>query len=240
VNAATFQAGVAPGSLVTIFAANIATGVNGTVLGNPLGLGPWPMKVAGVEVNFGGLPAPIYSISNISGQESVTVQVPFEVFAPGTTSVSVTVNGISATVQNVAVTRLNPGIFEMTDSQNRRYAIVLKSDGSFASPENPAVRGEKLTLFCVGLGSLNPAAFTNRLGTANQTVVAPIVVGVNNAGNSGSYAAALSQTMVGIYELTFTLDANSATGLNIPLSISAQDVDGTRIFSNSTKIPAVR
>ena len=71
---------------------------------------------------------------------------------------------------------------------------------------------------------------------ADQTVAAPIVVGINNAGNSGAYTATLSPTLVGLYELTFELDANAPSGASIPLSISAQDVDGTRVFGNSTKI----
>jgi uncharacterized protein (TIGR03437 family) len=239
VNAASFQAGVSPGALVTIYASGIAAGMNGAVLGNPLGFGPLPLKLAGVEVSFGGSAAPIYSVSNVGGQESVTVQVPYEVNA-GTTSVTVKINGVATTVDNVAVKRLTPGIFEMTDAQSRRYAIIVKSDGSFVSPDNPAVRGENLTLYVSGLGAVTPATFTNRLGTGNQNVAAPIVVGVNNAGNSGAYTATLSPTLIGVYQITFQLDANAAAGTNVPLSISAQDVDGTRIFSNSTSIAAVR
>jgi uncharacterized protein (TIGR03437 family) len=240
VNAASFQAGVSPGSLVTIFGTGIAPGLNGAVLANPQGLGPLPLKLQGVEVSFGGFSAPIFSVANSSGQESVTVQVPFELAAPGSTSVTIRVNGASTTVDNVAVKRVTPGIFEMLDAQGRRTAIVLKSDGSFVSTDNPAVRGETLTIFTAGLGSLTPASFTNRVGTANQTVNAPIVIGVNNAGNSGAYTATLSPTMVGLYQISFQLDANAATGSNIPFSISAQDLDGTRVFSNSTNIAAIR
>jgi uncharacterized protein (TIGR03437 family) len=240
VNTASFQPVIAPGALVTIYGTGIASGINGTVLGNPIGIGPLPTKVATVEVAFGTIAAPIYSVSNIGGQESVTVQVPYELVAPASSSITVRVNGSGTTIDNVQIKRFSPGIFEMTDSQNRRYAIVLKGDGSFVSPENPAARGEKLTIYCTGLGQLSPATFTNRLGAANQIVVAPIVVGVNNGGNGGAYTATLSPTLIGVYQIAFQLDANAAAGVSIPLSISVQDLDGTRLFSNSTNIAAIR
>ncbi len=239
-NAASFQRGIAPGTLMTIYGAGIASSLKGAIVANSIGIGPLPTKLNDVEVLFGSTAAPILSVANINGQESVSIQVPWELPASSLTSITVRVSGGSSTINNVAVQALSPGLFETTDAAGRRYAIVLKADGSFATPENPARRGEKLKMYATGLGQTTPNTGTNRVGVPNQNLIASVTVGVNSEGIDALPTTTLSDTMVGIYEISFELNSNTAQGLNVPLVIGVDGPDGRRVYSNDTKIAAIQ
>ena len=74
VNAASYEAGISPGALATIFGDNLTT-VNDVVLA---GSDPVPTKLAGVRVFVSGLPAPIYGVAHAGGEDQISIQVPYE------------------------------------------------------------------------------------------------------------------------------------------------------------------
>jgi uncharacterized protein (TIGR03437 family) len=106
------------------------------------------------------------------------------------------------------------------------------------TPDNPAQRGEKLKMFATGLGQLTPNTGTNRVGVANQNLIAPITVGVNNEGLEAPVTATLSGSMVGVYEITFQLNSTTATGQR-NLSIGIDGPNG-RVYSNTSNIAAIQ
>jgi len=166
--------------------------------------------------------------------------VPYELSAPSITSLTVRVSGGSSTLNGVQVQLLNPGLFDMVDTSGRRYAIIMKSDGSFASPENPIIHNETVTIFGTGLGQTNPTTYTNRLGPPNQSVVAPVIVGIASAGIAGPITAVLSSSMVGVYEISFPITGDIASGQNKSLSIGVDGADGRRYYSNGVTIPGIQ
>ncbi|MFN7937460.1 MAG: Ig-like domain-containing protein [Bryobacteraceae bacterium] len=230
-NAASGQTQIAPGSIVTIRGSNIVASARGYVL--PANeLGPRPTTLAGASVTFGGVAAPIFWAANVDGQESITVQVPFEAPENSVIPVTVTSNGVSATV-NVSISPAAPGIFENTDSQGRRFAVVTRTDGTFVTPDNPIGRGETARVYVTGLGRVNGATSTNAMG-AGQSVAATVIVGVNDGGvtvTSAQYAPGL----IGVYAVAFVVPADSATGSNRNLAV-AVDSGGTLVFGNSSTI----
>jgi len=74
VNAASFELGISPGAIATIFGENLTT-VSGVVLAQT---DPLPTRLAGVEVFISGFPAPIYSIAYANGEDQISIQVPYE------------------------------------------------------------------------------------------------------------------------------------------------------------------
>ncbi|MBL8177890.1 MAG: hypothetical protein JNK48_24650 [Bryobacterales bacterium] len=231
VNAASGQNQIAPGSIVTIRGSNIVPTARGYVL--PANqLGPRPTTLGGASVSFGGVPAPIFWAANIDGQESITVQVPFEAPENAVIPVTVTSNNVSATV-NVSISPAAPGVFENTDGQGRRYAVVSRMDGTFVTPDNPVGRGENVRVYVTGLGRVTGVTETNALG-AGQNVAATVIAGVNDGGVpvvSAQYAPGL----IGVYAVTITIPSDTATGSNRSLAI-AVDSGGTLIFGNSSTI----
>lgn len=231
VNAASGRAGVVPGSIVTLRGTSFATNVRGYVLPQS-STGPLPIILSGITVQFGGVYAPIFWVANVNGQESVTVQVPFEI--PENTTIPVTIaSGGASNSVNVQTAAVAPGIFEDVDSQNRRYGVVTRADGTFVTPDNPIQRGEQATVLVTGLGKTNTAAFTNAMGAGGQRPNASIAVGVGT-GAANVVSVEYARGLIGVYAVTFEVPANATAG-GINLSVGADPGSGM-VFSNSSTL----
>lgn len=238
VNAASGAPGVVPCSLVNIFGTNLAPKVQGTVFANFIVGGPLPTILQGIEVLFDGTNAPIYAVSNVNGQEQLAVQAPCSL-SPGTTTVTVRNGGLTA-VSGVPVLTLQPGIFETLDATTgRRYAVLLRSDGSYVTPSNPARRGDILRLFATGLGAVNPATDTNRAGVAGQSTVAGLIVGVNDGGVR-VVSSAYAPGMIGVYVVDFEVPADTATGNFRSLAVASDAGGGNLVYGQGSSIAAIQ
>lgn len=236
VNGASLQPGVVPGGIVTIFGTNLVPGIQGTKNAVPF-LGALPTELEGVEVWFGNTRAPIFLVANQGGRELVSVQAPFELPAGGVTTITVKVGAGSSTISDVPVLGVQPGLFEtVPPGASRAYPVITHADGSFVTPQSPARRGEILQVFATGLGAVTPAGGTGWLGVAGQEVVAPVIVGVNNEGVR-VISAEYAPNMIGIYVVTFEVQANAAGGPERPFALAAVGSDGNLVFGNGTAIP---
>jgi uncharacterized protein (TIGR03437 family) len=233
VNGASFQPGIAPGSIALVTGNGIAPSVEGVVTANDF-VGPLPTSLAGVSITFNGTPAPIYYVSNSNSQQTVAVQVPFEVQPGSAVSVVVTgVGGTSATV-TTAVQQVAPGVFTTGGPQN--IAVVVRSDGSYVSATNPAQRGEVIQLYVTGLGLVSPAAPTGAAGIPGQSVVAQLLVGLNNAGvpfMSADYAPGIE----GVYVITLQVPMDTTPGPSQPVGLLIFDSAGNSFYGQSTNLP---
>jgi hypothetical protein len=134
VDAASFAAPVAPGSLVSIFGSNLApqTGQAAAI--------PLPISLAGVSVSFNGLSAPLLYVA--PGQ--INAQLPFGVSSYSSVNKVVNNNGIVSTPQTIDVSPYAPVVFAL-----QGYAVAINSDGTLAAPagsiaqiaSHPAVPG---------------------------------------------------------------------------------------------------
>jgi uncharacterized protein (TIGR03437 family) len=220
---------VSPGGIIAIYGDGIAPNIQGSVIANGgFLLGPLPTSLAGVQVLFGTTPAPIYHVDNISGQQFVVVQAPFTLTGGTQVSVTINANGGSTKVAGVPVKTYQPGIFESLGPQGQRWAVLTKDDGSYVTTDNPVLRGVDLHLhmYCAGLGQATPALGTNYVGIAGQTVAAPMVVAVNNAGVR-IVSAKTMEGVVGVYVLTFEVPADTTPGLDRSLAIATANADGS-------------
>ncbi len=236
-NGASNAVGAVPGGVVKIVAPGLAPNVQNCVIPSS-NVGALPYELAGVTVQFGPdsapMRAPIYYVCNINGEESVAVQAPFEL-QTGLVSATVRVQGGATTVENVPVFAVQPGLFETTAANGLRHAVVMRPDGSFVSPENPARRGETLGLFCTGLGQVNPPSATNRAGLPEQMVPLDLVVGVNNEGVrvlGGEYAV----NMIGVYVVYFEVPQDTTPGPAAPFALAVVAPDGQLLFGNGSSI----
>ncbi|MBI1792376.1 MAG: pre-peptidase C-terminal domain-containing protein [Acidobacteria bacterium] len=223
---------ISPGSIATIVAPGVAAGIQGCVTpGAPFG--PLPTLLATVSVSFGGVPAPVYSVCNNSGQQSVTVQVPLELI-PGPVPVSMRSAGTAVSWPAVPLLEVSPGLYETQMSDGARRAILLRPDNSFVSLENRARKGEVVRVFVVGLGPVAPAVSTNRAG-GREAVSLPIVMGVNNAGVDPLYAV-YAANMIGVYEVALEIPLDTPSGSDIPFVVAVRVASGL-VFSNASSIP---
>ena len=239
-NAASLQTGaISPCSLATIVATGLAPGLQGTIA--PPIVGPLPLLVNNTTVAFTQPPAvpnnifaPIWSVSNISGAESMNIEIPCEL-GPGTASV--TVNGPGGSKQvNVQILPAAPGIFETPGSDRKLRGVIIRPDGSFASRENPVRKGESARLLVTGIGPVIPSIGTNQVGIPDidSTATDSLVIGVNNAGVQVTKATYASD-LIGVYEVSFVVPSDAPSGDSIPLAI-AVSVNGNLVFGNGSLI----
>ncbi len=240
VNTASNQPGLVPCGISTIFGTGIAPGLSGVLPANLLGVGGLPLILNGVEVVIDGQTAPIFAVANQSQQESVIFQTPCNLTPGNRVTVTVRVSGGTTSTSGVPVLRAQPGIFETNPGNGvRRYAAVQRPDGSWVTPQNPALRGEVLRVLVTGLGAVTSATDTNRVGLPGQAVQAPLIVGVNDQGVrvvSAEYAVG----MMGVYVVSFELPLDASPGTFRNIAVAAEGLGGELIFSNGSAIAAIQ
>uniref|UniRef100_Q02B28 NHL repeat containing protein n=1 Tax=Solibacter usitatus (strain Ellin6076) TaxID=234267 RepID=Q02B28_SOLUE len=223
-NAASFQTGIAPGGIITIFGSNLGASA-GQIVTAPGA--PWPPQVGGVSVTMDGVTAPVYRVLNLNGQEQLSVQAPWSISGKNSVVVAVT-TGAGTSQVTVPVLGAQPGIFILDGASSG----ATHSDGSIAGASNPAARGETLVLYLTGLG---PVQNTPASGdAASTTTLSPTVIkpAVTIGGfDSAVIFSGLAPGFIGLYQINVTVPAAVATG-TVDLTVLSNGVT-----SNTAKIP---
>jgi uncharacterized protein (TIGR03437 family) len=207
VNAASFVAGLTPGSLATVFAAGVLDSP-GVVQATQI---PIATALNGVSVTVNGTPAPIYALANSNGLELVNFQVPFAVAGQGTASVVVTRGGQASTAVTVPVLDVQPAIYS---SDGTQAVVVHNADYTLATAAHPLQRGEFAFLYATGLGRVS-----NQPATGAAAPVSPplaTTIGAVNVTLGGLVCdvqyAGLAPGLVGVYQVNFRVPDNAPAG----------------------------
>jgi len=137
VNAASFESGVSPGALETLYGANLAGGRTAQAAY------PWPTTLAGVRVLLGATPLPLLYASD--GQ--INFYVPQGAPAGAAVITVQTPSGATPSAQ-VNVADLQPGIFP---------GAILHAGTADSAVTTPVRAGDFIEIYCTGLGATNPA-----------------------------------------------------------------------------------
>ncbi len=131
---------VAPGSIVSIFGANLA---GGSESGPP---SPLAQVLAGVSVKVNDRILGLFSVS----PELINAQLPPDL-GEGPAKLTVRSEAGPDIAVEFTVARNAPGLFAV-EKDGRRFAAAAHADGTVVSMENPAKRGELITLLGTGFG----------------------------------------------------------------------------------------
>jgi adhesin/invasin len=231
VNAASFEPGVSPGGLATVFGTDL-TSLSGVVLA---GTNPLPTTLAGVRVIVNGIPAPIFSIAYANGEDQISFQVPYSTnVGPNAANVRVTDQGFeTANVFTDSFTE-DPGIFVYQG----QYAVSLSgTDYSLLGPNNPTFPGEAVVLYTTGLGPLSQSLADGYGAPSNPLAytVQPVHVILDGEGCKLLFSG-LAPGFVGLYQVNFVVpgDARSGNlGLQIQSPYASSTVATLRVASSS-------
>jgi len=158
VNAGSYAASVAPGSIAAVFGSFLLNSVaSARVL-------PLPNTLLGLSLQFGGTAAPLFYAS--SGQ--VNVQVPWEVAGQMQVSLVGSANGQTSAAQTVNLAPFAPAIFTM-DASGGGQGAILDAEYRLVDKSNPANPGDTVQIFCTGLG-----AVTNQPATGHPAPSGPL------------------------------------------------------------------
>jgi uncharacterized protein (TIGR03437 family) len=157
-SAASFQPGLVAGEIATAFGQGI-TNVTGILTAGSL---PLPTELAGSSVTVNNVPAPIFAVANVSGQQQINFEVPHNISSPAWVAVSN--NGVYSSPVAVNVSAA-PGIFTLDGSRG----AIQHADFRLVTPSSPAARGETIVLYATGLGAVHPDP-----GLGNPAAVSPL------------------------------------------------------------------
>jgi len=145
VNAASYEPGLTPGAVATIFAAGLLES-EGIITAPGL---PLPLELNGVRVMVNGRAAAIYAVANAGGSEQVNFVVPPQTAGGAAASVVIVRDELDSTPVQVPVLPAQPGIFP---------AVVHHEENTLVTEDNPARSGEILYFYATGFSG--PAQVT--------------------------------------------------------------------------------
>jgi uncharacterized protein (TIGR03437 family) len=211
-SAATSQSGgIAPGSLITIYGSNFATGIS------QASQWPLPQGLGGTQATLGGEALPISYAS--PGQ--LNVQVPFTLPTSGLFQLQV-IRGASASPPvQVESTIAQPAIFTLNQSGSGQ-GIITGSDGvTLAQPGTPAHIGETVVIYCTGLGAVVPAVATGAAAPASPLsfVEAHVDAQIGNQPATVAFAG-LAPGFAGLYQVNAVIPGGIQTGDAVPIVLT--------------------
>ncbi len=230
-NGASFLPGISPCAIGTLQGTTLlpSAPTSGPLTANLLG--PLPYTLGGTSLTIGGIAAPLFSVSGTQ----VNFQVPCELNS-GQTAVALTV-GTQTTTLNATVTDTAPGAFEFFNSLGTRQAVIVKANGTYVTPQNPAVHGETVTGYFTGLPAADPGRFTNQPGNGQTVDPNRIIVGVNNQGMP-VVSVRYAPNLIGVYTVQFTIDAGAAgVGNAQAFALAAYNQAQQLVYSQASTIP---
>jgi uncharacterized protein (TIGR03437 family) len=224
--------GVAPGENIVIGGTGIGPA---TLVGLQLDAkGTVSTNVAGTQVLFDNVPAPIVYVSSTQ----TSVMVPFEVAGHTTTQVQVVYQGAASAPMKVNVVALQPGIYAQ-NAQGTGPGAILNQDFTINGSTAPAAKGSYIAVYMTGIGQTQPGGTTGAvapLTAAGQKVsllpVTATVGGVPVPASSVAYAGTAPGYVEGVIQVNLQIPATAASGAQ-PLVITF--VSSTSSVSFSTQ-----
>ena len=214
-NAASLTGGaVAPGEVVGIFGGALGpqTGVGGVF--DSTGL--LANELAGAEVRFDGVPAPLF----YAQANQINAQVPYTVAGNTLTHVEVFYQNQSAGTVDLAVVPSAPGIF----------STVVNQDGSYNSAGNPAPRGTFLTFYGTGEGLTNGSNISGQ-PAADPYPQPQLPVTVTVSGTTAQIAwAGSAPGLVGVLQVNLRVPGGYVPSGAVPLELTV----GTAVSADVT------
>jgi uncharacterized protein (TIGR03437 family) len=223
-NGASFQTGIAPGGIVTIFGSNLGAS-SGQVL--TASGGTWSTSLSGITVTMDGAAVPVYRVLNLNGQEQLSVQAPFSLNGKSTTQVAVSNAAGTSPAVSVPVLGAQPGIFILDGASNG----AVHADGSIVTSANPASHGETVVLYLTGLGPVSSAPQPGQpasLTTLSNALVSP-QVSIGGFLTTPAFAG-LTPGFIGLYQINVAIPAAASAVVDVT-------VQANGVTSNTAKIP---
>ncbi len=219
VNSAAWSSPVAPGSLISIFGTNLATGVASSGA-------PYPKTLGGTSVTIGGVVAPVSYVSPAQINAQVPASLPATLLvgggAIGTSSVVVTTAAGSSPPETIGLTAASPGFFTADGSGCGEAAALNLATFTAASVNSQSISaapGDFISLFGTGFGVApgQPPDGTAPSGAASFATLP--VLSIDNTIVTPSYAG-LAPQLVGVDQINFQIPETTRDGCAVPVLAS--------------------
>lgn len=221
VSAASFtsQAPLSPGSMISIFGSQLATGQTSA------GQLPLDTQLSGTLVAIGGRPLPLLYASDAQ----INAMIPYDI-AVNTQQQIVVRRGSSYTVPaTVTLAAATPAVFTK-DKTGKGQGVVLDAQNRFVEPGNAAKAGDGIVIFCEGLGTVDPS-----IAAGNAAPLSPLARTVNPVSLTiGGVAAqvffaGLTPNFAGLFQVNALVPDGIAAGDAVPVVLTAAGVSSVPV-----------
>ncbi len=210
-DAASYTTGpFSPGSMIVIFGNDLA-GSTAQAQAFPL-----PQTLGETTVYVGLQAIPLIYVS--PGQ--INALLPYDIANSGTVDVFVQNRGVSTQPFTINLAPANPGVFTV-DQSGLGQGTILNQDFSVNGPNNPAVRGSTVQIYCQGLGPVTNPVIAGDAAPPSplSNTVNPVTVAVGGIDAQVPFAG-LAPGFAGLYQVNATVPADAPTGNGTSLMIS--------------------
>ena len=221
-----------PGGLASLSGAGLTTQAPQSATPVPL-----PTRLAGVQVDVNGAPAPLLFISD----SRVTFQCPL--LAPGSPlEVSLrTERGVSTRAVRSVMQAAAPGLF--TWGTGGQGVVMNAATNEIAMPKTkgiasrPAVSGEYISIFANGLGEVIDGVAAGTPAPEERLVLLKNKIKVVLGGiEIDPVFAGLAPGTVGLFQVNAQLPQGIPVGPGVPLYLKVILADGTVVSSNAVTL----
>jgi uncharacterized protein (TIGR03437 family) len=227
VNTADFLGAVAPGGLISVFGANLASAATAAV-------SPLPALLGGACVTLNNAPLSLLATS----PTQVNAQLPPTLAAGRYPLVVRSLTGQAASASiNVTVSKYAPAVF--VDGQG---AALYHADGTRVNQDHPGKRDEKLTLYATGLGVTTGGRVT--AGTPSPAsplaVTAPVSLYFGNplikeAAIIVDWSGLLPGS-IGVYQINCRIPGAHLNGNALPITLKIGGVSSPTTGNNVPQV----
>jgi uncharacterized protein (TIGR03437 family) len=203
-NAAGFQSSVvAPGEMVNIVGLNL--GPSPAVIAPA---GNLPSSLGGVQVTFDGAPAALSYVSPYV----IGAQAPFSLIPGKQTDMRVTYQNTTSDAVMLDVLDAVPGVYTV-NANGRGLVTAVNPDGSMNSLLHPAPKGQYVTIYAAGLGTVTPALTTGQVPPSSPVsgTTATITAVVDGLAANVAFAGA-APGFPGLYQINLQVPQGAGSG----------------------------
>lgn len=218
VSAASYVSSPAPGTLISLFGTALAdflAGANGL---------PLPDQLATTSVILKGARAPLVYVS----ENQINALVPYQL--PGNAKYQVIVlRGMTlSSPETIAIFDSQPAVFTTDQSgKGQGHIYIVGSDGAqtLAAPASPASAGHVLTVYCAGLGEVQPPLVAGVAAPAGQleNTVNPVTATIGGVAANVLFAG-LTPGFTGLYQINMTVPRGVTRGDAVPLVLTVAGI----------------
>ena len=223
VNGASFVGGgIVPGEIATVFGTHLtsATGIN---LTSSL---PLPTSFLNSTVVINNQPVPLFAVDNVSGQQQINFQVPWEVASAPKATLAVENNGVVSASISVPVLQAHPGIFNYTVGADT-FGAILHSNFQLANTDHPAKPGETVLIYCTGLGAVSSPPADGAAGNGEPTTITPTIT-IGGVSAIVSFSG-LAPGFAGLYQINVEVPDGLSSG-NQPVLVMLAGASSNSVF----------
>ncbi|HXS97877.1 MAG TPA: hypothetical protein VN736_24930 [Candidatus Limnocylindrales bacterium] len=205
----TPSASVAPGSIVSLFGANLTSD---TAAGPSAAL---PQTLAGTAIRMGDRILPLFFVSPTQINFQLPTDMPL-----GKAVLTVSSQGQPDVQASATVSQDAPGLFQQVVN-GQSFAVAVHADGSPVSAAAPAQPGETITLYATGCGQTSPARPEGFPVPQAPAYVLQDGVSVSFAGESMDPVSAVAAAgAIGVDAVQVTVPADAASGMNVQVVLT--------------------